>query len=143
MISDDLIRQVATAYTLPFELLKAQVQVESNGDPNAFRFEPAFFTRYVLNNPASKAARFGPLAACSYGVLQVMLETAYELGFDGRPEDLFVDRIGLTWGAKKMRALLDANGDNYPVALQRYNGTGAAAEAYAARVYQEAGEVMP
>ena len=141
-IADDLIRQVATAYALPFALLKAQVEVESGGDPNAFRFEPAFFTRYVLNNVDAKAARFGPLAACSYGVMQVMLETAYEIGFDGRPEDLFVDRIGLTWGAKKMRALLDET-ENYPLALQRYNGAGAAAEAYAARVYQVAAQVMP
>lgn len=134
-----MIQQVGAAYGLPFDLLKAQVTVESDGDPNAFRFEPAFFTRYILNNVAAKAGRFGPLAACSYGMLQIMLETAYEIGFDGRPEDLFVDRIGLTWGAKKLKALLDANGGDYKIALARYNGAGTAAQEYAAKVYALAG----
>ena len=135
----DMIQQVGTAYGLPFDLLNAQVTVESDGDPNAFRYEPAFFTRYIHGNVKALAGRFGPLAACSYGMLQIMLETAYEIGFDGRPEDLFVDRIGLTWGAKKLRALLDANAGDYKIALARYNGAGTAAAAYADRVWRLAG----
>jgi soluble lytic murein transglycosylase-like protein len=120
-----LVQQVALQYGLPIDLLTAQIQIESGGDPNAFRYEHDFFTRYIVGNADAKAAKFGPLAACSYGMLQILLEVAYELGFDGRPEDLFEPRVGLAWGSKKMKALWDASGgggSTYRVALAAYNG---------------------
>jgi soluble lytic murein transglycosylase-like protein len=64
-----------------------------------------------------------------------MLETALELGFDGRPEDLFVPRVGLSWGAKYLRRCLNITEDDYRRALARYNGAGQMAEAYATRVF--------
>jgi soluble lytic murein transglycosylase-like protein len=120
-----LLQEVGNHYRLPAHLLAAQVLQESSGDPFAFRFEPNFWRRYIRDNPDAKAFRFGPLAACSFGLLQIMLETAYEIGFDGRPEDLFVPRIGLSWGAKYLRSLWDwAGGEdaNYIQALCAYNG---------------------
>jgi hypothetical protein len=146
---DPLIQQAATVYVLPFALLKAQCEQESSYRPDAFRYEHDFYRRYIVGNKDAKAAQYGPLAACSYGLLQIVLEVAYELGYDGRPEGLFVDRVGLAWGAKKMRALWAKVGGtdaDYFQALCMYNGgTGGNLKApfrnrdYAERVYHRAG----
>ena len=65
MIDQALIFQVATSYGLPVDLLTAQIQVESGGDPWAFRYEEEFFLRYIKDRPEAKAGQYGPLAACS------------------------------------------------------------------------------
>lgn len=118
----DLIQQVAQTYDLDAKLLTAQVEVESSGDPFAFRYEPEFYKGYIRTNPNAKAGRYGPFAACSVGLLQIMVEVAYEMGFDGRPEELFSARVGLTWGSRYLKSLLDWAGGNYDAALAAYNG---------------------
>lgn len=122
-LNRSLIRQVALTCRVPSEILEAQVLVESNGDPYAFRFEPAFFDAYIRENLQAKGHRYGPIAACSFGLLQIVLEVALEDGFTGQPWDLFVPRIGLTWGAKHLSGLLHgwAEGD-IDRALAAYNG---------------------
>jgi hypothetical protein len=146
-----LVQQVATNLALPEGLLVGQVEVESSADPSAFKYERDFFQRYIQPNPTAKGYRYGPLAASSYGLLQVMLETALELGFDGKPEDLFIPRVGLMWGAKYLQACWHSVGNTpqtYPSALCRYNG-GLGNQppfknlAYAQRVYQIAQIPMP
>ena len=122
MTVSDAVVKVATTYALSAELLAAQVLVESSGDPYAFRFEPAFFKTYIRGNTAAKAGRFGPLAACSYGPLQLMLETAYEIGFTGYPEELFDPFVGLDWGAKYLAQLLTWAKGDYTKAWAAYNG---------------------
>jgi hypothetical protein len=118
-----LVTSIATPLNLPADLLMKQIQVESSWDEWALRFEPVFFLRYVKGRPEAKAGHFGPLAACSYGLLQVMLEVAYEIGFTGRPEDLFDPQIGLLWGCKKLRAIWDRHpAMPYEQVLAIYNG---------------------
>jgi soluble lytic murein transglycosylase-like protein len=116
------IDRVASAYGLDADLLQAQVLAESSGDPNALRYENLFFARYIRDNPAAKAAKFGPLAACSFGCMQILLETACELGFVGQPWELFQPAIGLEWGAKYLRSLLEQAGGDIRAALASYNG---------------------
>ena len=65
---------------------------------------------------------------------------ALEHGFDDRPERLFDPRVGLTWGAKYLKHCLEVMGQDYRRALAKYNGSGARAEAYAARVFTIAGQ---
>ncbi len=135
-----LVQQVASTYNLPQNLLTAQIQHESGGDPFAFRYEHSYFQAYIQNKPAAKAALYGPLAACSYGLLQILLETAYEIGYTDRPEGLFVPRVGLAFGAKQMRKLWDHFGgapESYRLALAAYNageGNIAAGQSYASAV---------
>ncbi len=120
-----LLHQVSNASGLPFALLEAQVLAESGGDPNALRYERDYFERYILGSPHAKAAAYGPLAACSFGLLQILLETAMEIGFTDRPERLFVPMVGLTFGAKQMANLWKAAGgldSDYRIALAGYNG---------------------
>lgn len=135
----ELIDRTAATYGLDSGLLTAQIQIESSFDPNAFRYEPAFFRKYIKDNPDAKGHTYGPLAACSYGLLQIMLETALEIGFEDEPERLFVPQIGLAWGAKYLQKCLKKAGGQYKVALARYNGAGAAAAAYAEKVFTVAG----
>lgn len=117
-----LIASTAAQFDLSATLLEAQVWQESSDQADAFRFEPTFYRHYVKDNPQSKAATFGPLAACSYGLLQIMLETACEHGFSGQPWDLFEPVIGLFWGAKYLAHLRDHHGADMRAALLAYNG---------------------
>ena len=140
----------AAKYALSPELLAAQVLVESSGDPNAFRYERAFFDTYIRDSVKAKAVRYGPLAACSYGLLQIMLETAVEFGFTGRPEDLFVPEIGLEYGAKYLSSLLLWAAGDYTRAWCAYNGGKGAAltppyrtQAYADKVLAMKGQPLP
>lgn len=119
---DDLIRLTADRYRLDAELLIAQVLVESSGEPDAFRYEPVFYETYIRDNPKATAAIYGPLAACSFGLLQIMLETACEIGYVGPPHALFTPAIGLEWGARYLRKLMDMYGDDVERALAAYNG---------------------
>ena len=134
-----LIGTTAARYQLDPALLEAQVIVESSGDPNAFRWEPGYFTRYLKGNPRAVGFAYGPLAACSYGLLQIMLETALEVGFTGRPEALFDPATGLEWGARYLRILLDWAGGDIERALCAYNGGKGAAmsKPYATHPYAD------
>lgn len=139
----ELVRQIATLYALPAALLASQVMQESSGRADAFRFEPSHYARYIQHHPEALGFRYGPLASCSYGLMQILLETALELGYTDPPELLFDPRVNMTWGAKKMRALWDREGGTdvaYRLALQGYNGRGIAAIAYAASVIDRAAQ---
>lgn len=111
---------IAARYQLDPRLLEAQVWVESSDNPFALRYEHAFYVRYLQGKPQWSA--WGPLAACSYGLLQIVFATAVEDGFHGRPEDLFVPAIGLNAGALHFRKLLDHLGGDESAALAAYNG---------------------
>ena len=130
-----LVVRVANQFNLRSDLLAAQILVESSGDPYAFRFESEYFDRYIRDHASAKGYAFGPLAACSFGLLQILLETAIEHGFTDRPEQLFDPRVGLTFGAKYLSHCLNASAGNYHLALARYNGAGTRASAYADKVF--------
>lgn len=142
---DEEIMAAANFYGLPIDLITAQVLHESAGKADAFRYEPAFFDYYIKDKPTVQGFKYGPLAACSYGLMQIVLQVALEDGFDGNPWDLFVPRIGLGFGCKHLRKLWDRLGgtpDTYRTALARYNGTGEAATRYADAIYASAGRVV-
>lgn len=137
-----VVDQIAARYGLSPELLAAQVMVESSGLPDAFRPELAFYKAYIKGNPNAAAGRYGPLAACSYGLLQIMFEVAAEDGFTGEPWELFDPFVGLDAGAKHLAKLLARCGGDYHQALAQYNGgTGGnmtppyRTEAYAQKVF--------
>jgi hypothetical protein len=149
MIDPVIVNHVATEFALDEGLLVGQVHVESNGRADSLRYEPAFYEHYIRDNQLAKAARFGPLAACSYGPLQIMLEVAYEIGFAGQPVDLFDAYTGLRWGAKYLRQLLDWADGDYVRALCAYNGGKQAALhvpyrtlGYAQKVFDAAGRPL-
>ena len=121
----DLCVNIGSQFSLPPDLLEAQMTEESSGDRLAIRFEKHFWEEYRGKPTLRTPAVYGSFAACSLGLLQIMVETAYEIGFVGRPEDLFVPETGLYWGARRMFHLLQLAGNalkDYPAALAAYNG---------------------
>lgn len=85
---DALIAVAADKYEIPRALVKAFIDVESGGNPWAVRYEPKFFERYIKNaqisskTPCSEATERS-LRAHSFGLMQVMGQTARETGFEG------------------------------------------------------------
>lgn len=116
-----LIQQHALAIRWDPWLLEAQILVESSGDHWAFRPEPAFYTQYIKDNPAWTHRPEGPLAACSYGLLQILFATAVDRGFPGRPEDLFDIQTNLHWGGRHLAYLREHVLDPAGI-LAAYNG---------------------
>jgi soluble lytic murein transglycosylase-like protein len=85
---DALISAAAKSHALPESLIAALVRVESGGDPWAVRYEPLFYDRYchnqpVIAKPPCTLATERRLRACSFGLMQIMGQTARERGFTG------------------------------------------------------------
>jgi soluble lytic murein transglycosylase-like protein len=92
-------------------------------DPNATRFEPAFETRYIKPANPSMPSTEDLTLAMSFGFMQVMGQTARELGYTGRFLTGLCDpETGLEFGCRKLaRCMAEVNNDP-PAALLRYNG---------------------
>lgn len=108
---DALIRRVADRHGLPPNLVCALVQVESAGDPWAFRYEPLFLRDYL------RSLKFSPRPPCSFdteqhgratswGLLQVMGQVARERGFSGVfLAELCDPELGLEYGCRQLALL--------------------------------------
>jgi soluble lytic murein transglycosylase-like protein len=118
-------------YRLKKLLIKAVAIVESSLDEHSYRFEPAFFQKYLKDKPEWKESD-PAIVSASYGLMQIMWTTAWSLGFRGTQEDLWNPIINIELGTKLLRKLLDKiEADNihkltqlWPIecALARYNG---------------------
>lgn len=118
-----LARATAKKYNLNDALVCAIVEQESGWDTNAWRYEPAFYERYIvpLNLPDAEEAR---QRSTSWGLMQVMGEVAREFGYVGELTDLMCQAVGLDWGCKVFAKKLErAHGDTYK-ALLAWNGGG-------------------
>src|SRR3972149_4673874 len=111
------IELAAARYSLPPRLVEAVVLQESAGHTDAFRFEPAFWRRYLAGKPQYQDA-IPRRVSSSYGLMQVMYTTAVERGFTGFPEELFIPENGLEWGCCHLRHLMDWT-SKFPVSVER------------------------
>ena len=109
-------------------LLMAVIEVESAGDPKAYRFEPAFWNTYLKNNE-EWSDRDAKEVSASYGLMQLMYTTAWSLGWRGDGPDLYDPVINIKLGAKLLHELMDRitkspDSSIWPIdiALARYNG---------------------
>lgn len=122
---EQLARSKALEHNLPPEILCGMLERESTGSPWAVRYEPGFLARYVL--PQYKAGKLDVTEtycrAMSWGPLQIMGETARELGFEGKylPE-LCDPSVGVEYGCRKLAACLKRTNGNINAALEQYNG---------------------
>src|SRR6478752_2040666 len=111
----------AAKVSLDPNLVEAVVLQESAGRAAAYRFEPAFWERYMKDDPKWFGMEPRRVSA-SYGLMQVMYPVAVEHGFTQDPEYLFVPSIGLEYGTVLLAELvLWARGD-VRKALGAYNG---------------------
>jgi len=119
-------------------LVEAVVIAESQGKADAFRWEPAFYERYLKENPLY--AGWEPRrVSSSYGLMQVMYPTAVQHGFKGEPEELFKIDTNLAVGCSVLSRLLRKYTDPLE-ALAAYNGGAGGIKrpgpkAYAKRVF--------
>lgn len=110
----------ATVFALDPILVEAVVVQESSGNTDAFRFEPAFYDRYIKISPdwewARKKYANPRRMSSSYGLMQIMWPVALEDGFprESPPELLFVPEIGLKWGCTRLRTLVNWADKGWP-----------------------------
>lgn len=116
-----LIAICATRKQLDPLLVEALVIVESSGHADAFRYEPAFYARYLRGRP-EWAGAIPRRVSSSYGLMQIMYPVAKELGFTEEPEMLFLPGVNLTWGCLHLSQLLAWADGDYARACAAYNG---------------------
>lgn len=116
-------------------LVCAVVEQESSWDPWAIRYEPDFYTRYILPLQEKGIVRTDTEArarAFSWGLMQLMGEVARELGYSGNMAALCAPSTGLHWGCTHLAKKFTEAGGDQTKALQLWNGGGN--PAYAAEV---------
>jgi soluble lytic murein transglycosylase-like protein len=135
------ILQAAREHGVDPNLVEAMVVVESSGRADAFRFEPNFWVKYLEKNPEYQG-EIPRRVSSSYGLMQIMLPVARELGFKQQPEYLFVTTVNLYFGCKLLANLVKWSDSKIPKALEAYNGGkgsvgSIATQRYAAKVIRE------
>jgi soluble lytic murein transglycosylase-like protein len=122
--SIDIARNTAARFGLQPELVCAVIEQESGWRADAVRYEPAFYTRYVV--PLIFSERLVPEEATgratSWGLLQVMGQVAREHGFQGPFQELCDPETGISVGCQVLKAKLDSAGGDVLVGLLRWNG---------------------
>ena len=123
-----LARSMAVAFDLPPELVLAQVQRESSFRSYRNRFEQDFYDTYIKGK---KLDYVTPLClkstealgrAMSWGLMQIMGQTAREKGFRGWFPELCIPEVGLEWGCRYLASLRRQFGhEGWPVVVRAYN----------------------
>jgi len=118
-------RRAAAAHNLDPALVCAVIEQESSWNPWAMRYEPFFFAKYVAalytNNKITASEAYA--RGFSWGLMQVMGQTARELGFDATFLSALCDPDqGLAIGCKLLRKKLDTADNDTARALQSWNG---------------------
>jgi soluble lytic murein transglycosylase-like protein len=117
-------KQCARNAILDPALVCAVCEQESGWNPWAMRFEPMFLRHYIKPVVPEAPTTEQMARATSWGLMQIMGETARELGFSSKYlAELGDPATGLLWGCKKLRGCLDARGDER-LALLMWNGGG-------------------
>lgn len=104
-------------------LVCAIIEQESEFNPWAIRFEPGFLNRYVLplnlpNITEAEARSF------SWGLMQLMGQSARELGYGGPLAQLCEPETNIFWGCQLFRKKLAKANKDVRQALLAWNGGG-------------------
>jgi soluble lytic murein transglycosylase-like protein len=115
-----LARKTAVGLKLDEALVCAIVEQESAWDTWSIRYEPGFRSRYVAPlglPPTAEISR-----SISWGLMQLMGESARELGFAGPLPQLCDPPTGLYWGCRWFAAKMAAAAGDETKALLLWNG---------------------
>ena len=131
----ELAREIAEAHKLDGELVCAVIEQESQWNPFAIRYEPAFLARYIA--PLYAAGKMTPTEAYarsfSWGLMQVMGQVAREFGFQKESlAELCDPATGIEIGCLVLASKLGRAKGDVHAGLQLWNG--GANENYAAQV---------
>ncbi len=128
----DEIEGAAIEHALPPSLIAAVIQEESEFNAWATRAEPRYMRSRIVRRSATRFARahrLGPTAfteladrSRSYGLMQIMGETAREQGFD-RPflAELYIPANAISHGAMLLKRLLLRYHNDTLSAISAYN----------------------
>ena len=125
MNENDLIKlakAVAETFNLDPSLVCAICEQESGWNPGVTRFEPAFYSRYEANldlDDIEKRDR-----STSWGLMQMMGETARSIGFQLNMNFLLTPETNLAWGCRFLETRLQRTHHNVEEALLLWNGGG-------------------
>lgn len=90
----------------------------------AVRYEPAFYEHYISSMKGLSSTEM-TMRATSFGLMQVMGQTARELGFDGKYlTELFDPMKNCNVGCAKLKIELNKHNQDVNAALLGYNGGG-------------------
>lgn len=112
----------ASSHSLPYNLVAAVIEQESNWHPWALRYEPAFYLKYV--SPLGLTPTEAHARSFSWGLMQIMGQVARELGYKGDIPKLCEISIGLEWGCLHLANKLRAHSNDIHSSLQAWNGGG-------------------
>ena len=116
----NLARQIAGKHGLNDALVCAIVEQESGWNPNATRYEPAFYAHYIV--PLNLQQPEARDRATSWGLMQTMYQSVVEIGFTDIANKLCDPATGLDWGCRLFaKKMLRADADAYK-ALLYWNG---------------------
>lgn len=98
----------------------AVCEQESGWNPWAIRYEPEFYQRYIA--PLHLSPTVSMARSTSWGLMQLIGETAREAGYAGDLPMLCDPQTGLDWGLVHLKKQLVRAGGNEEAALQFWNG---------------------
>jgi soluble lytic murein transglycosylase-like protein len=102
MVSENVrkfIDMVSSKHNLDPDLVEAFVMQESSGNTNAVRVEFGFYEKYCKPMPMNDTEKM--CRAMSWGLMQILGQTAREIGFNGKfLTELLDPIIGLEYGCK-------------------------------------------
>lgn len=116
----ELIKAKASSLGIDPSLACAVAEQESAGNPWAIRYEPAFYSRYETSQnltPTEKTAR-----SMSWGLFQLMGESAREIGYKGDLAALCDPQTGIAWGLLLLQKKLALAKNDVTKALLFWNG---------------------
>jgi soluble lytic murein transglycosylase-like protein len=127
MTQDELVK-IALGAAITAELDPALVCAvcarESSWEPYSVRYEPAFYDRYISSMKNLSLTEM-IMRSTSWGLMQIMGQTARELGFDGKYlSELLDPATGVLFGCKKLKRCLQNTNQNVQGALLAFNGGG-------------------
>lgn len=123
MTKDELValaRKAAGLYRVDSAIVCAVVEQESNWNPWAIRYEPAFYQKYESASPHDVTVRVA--RAISWGLMQIMGQTARDEEYSGPYAQLTDPWINLDLGVGILARLVEADPKGVQGALERWNG---------------------
>jgi len=118
-----LVTKWATKYGLDVAMVCALIEQESDWNQWAMRYEPAFYDHYISNMTSLSATEM-IARATSYGLMQIMGQTAREFGCTVRFLSQLCDPdTGIDIGCRKLQKCFAVHGADES-GLLAYNGGG-------------------